>query len=314
MRNNIKLAVLIIMVILLSSLLVGCMGGGVSQESYDSLKAQLEAQLEASQAQVTELQGEVANLQEENQNMEAQLAAAQGQAGEPESQTAGLDGDELVGETPAETAANIVGYYHETHTYSVTDLFVCGDMAADVWNMLKAQDIPAVIQVGSVDTVVIDIINSNHAWVMAEIAPGEYLALETTGGRVVTEEENALYYRGWSFATPKDYKRHAELVREYNVRVDIINQLQAAAGDVHDQYDEAYDYYQDLVEEYNTKYAGQPVSTESQLHEAKIEAQENMVAEKENRYNQLQGLVADMEGKMNKITAEMNSLATKCGG
>src|SRR5208337_4944295 len=76
----------------------------------------------------------------------------------------------------------IVANYHETHTYSLTDLYVCGDMASDVWDMLKTQGINAKLNVGRVDQDISDIKDANHVWVLAEVAPNSYLALEATGG------------------------------------------------------------------------------------------------------------------------------------
>ena len=306
--------VLISIALLLPILLAGCQGG-IPRTQYDALKAQLEAQLEAAQAKVNELQGEIGDLQEleeQKENLDAQLKAAQEDIARLQGQLSGLEEQrELVGKTPAETAENIVKQYHETHTYSVTDLFVCGDMASDVWNMLKAQGINAVIQVGNVETGVTDIVDCDHAWVLAEVSPGQYLALETTGGRVVPQSENALYYQGWTFANPKDFKRHTELVRKHNVRVELINELQDVAKEVYAEYEKTVDAYNELVNEFNTKYAGRPVSTESKVHEAKLEAQGEMMDEKEAEYNRLQGLITQQEGKMNNIDAEMNGLATK---
>jgi len=132
---------------------------------------------------------------------------------------------ELVGETPTDTAINIVKRYHETHIYSKYDFFVCSDMALDVWNMLKAQEIDALIQIGNVETGAEDISEVNHAWVLAETSPGHYLALETTGGYAVWRKDAPLYYEGWSFDNPREYKRFEELSYEYNIPVSIIKQL-----------------------------------------------------------------------------------------
>lgn len=186
-------AVLLIAIIavLLSCLFAGC---GVSQEEYDKVNAQLRA----SQAQIAELQSEIAKLKEQY---------------------------ELVGETPTETAQNIVKQYHETHLYSEYDFFVCSDMALDVWDILKAQGINATIQIGNLKAEAKDIAETDHAWILAETSPGHYLALETTGGYAVWAEDNPLYYEGWSFDNPKEYKRFVELKHEYNIRVNIIKQL-----------------------------------------------------------------------------------------
>ncbi len=106
----------------------------------------------------------------------------------------------------------IIEKYHATHTYSLNDLYVCGDMSSDVWDMLKTQGINAKIEIGNVDQDISDIKDSNHAWVLAEVAPGSWVALETTGGYLVCSNENYCpvnnprYYSGWSFDSPKEFK------------------------------------------------------------------------------------------------------------
>ena len=137
----------------------------------------------------------------------------------------GTPQEQLVG-TPAEVAESIVRQYHETHIYSEYDLFVCSDMALGVWNMLKAQGISALIQVGNVEEEIQDVSKANHAWVLAETSPGEYLALETTSGYAVWD--NPLYYKGWSFHNPRKFKRYVELRHEYNIRADLVERYGAA--------------------------------------------------------------------------------------
>jgi outer membrane murein-binding lipoprotein Lpp len=224
-------------VFLLSFVLAGCMeSGGISQEQYEGIAQQLEKAKE----EIAKLQSEFNDLQAQKQAFEAEIQAAQakitglqGQIGELKEQY------ELIGATPAETAANIVQYYHKTHVYSTYDLFICSDMASEVWNMLKAQGISAIIVVGNKDTAIGDILQSNHAWVLAEVAPGEYLALETTGGHAVPESENALYYHGWYFDSPAELKSNNQLVREYNVRVVIRNQIAAEDREVVEEHNQA---------------------------------------------------------------------------
>ena len=242
------LLTLTIIVVLFTALIMGC---GVSKEEYDRVNAQLsasearvaglqnevkvleeqyeiaEAELKASEAKVVELQGETRELRIQYEVVDAQLRASETKIAELLNEITGLGEQyEIVGDTPSETAGNIVRYYYETHIYSKYDFFVCSDMALDVWNMLKAQGINALIQIGNVETGAGDIAEADHAWVLAEISSGQYLALETTGGYVV--RDNPLYYRGWSFDNPREYKRFVELMKEYNVRVRIIKQLEEA--------------------------------------------------------------------------------------
>lgn len=117
------------------------------------------------------------------------------------------------------TVKKIVEDYHATHTYSKPDMFVCGDMASDVWNMVITKGINAKIQVGNVDKDVSKIQDATHAWVLAEVSPNEWIALECTAGYLVCPfsdtcpVNNPLYYSGWSFASPKDFKDYLEKSR-----------------------------------------------------------------------------------------------------
>jgi len=218
------LLTLVTTVFLLSVILTGC-GGGVAQESYD----QLAAQFSDCQSKIQEAQANIDTMEADMNTLLADLEDCRDENHELAKQVADLKAQyELVGATPAETAEKIVRYYYDTHEYTMIDLFICSDMAGEVWNMLKAQGIDAIVAVGNTDTSVSDILQSNHAWVLAEVAPGEYLALEATAGRVIQRSENPLYYNCWYFESPADLKSHNEMVREYNVRVGIIT-------DVHDE-------------------------------------------------------------------------------
>ena len=105
--------------------------------------------------------------------------------------------------------------YYDTHTYMgvqsgrSADMYVCVDMAKDVWNMVKTRGINAVIEVGSVDTDISKISEATHAWVLAEVGPEQWLAIETTGGFVVNMDANPRYYAGWRFDNPSDLKKYS---------------------------------------------------------------------------------------------------------
>jgi outer membrane murein-binding lipoprotein Lpp len=213
---------LIAAIFLLSIILTGCQNGGVTQEVYDGIVEQLDN----ARNNIAQLQDQVGDLEEANDAAEDELQAALATIDALQLQISGMTGQyDLAGDTLVETVTNIIEYYHDTHAYSKADLFVCSDMASEVWSMLKAQGIDALIVVGSKDTPINDIILSDHAWLLAEVDSGQYLALETTAGYVVYENENPLYYQGWYFDSPADMKSYNELVREYNVRVEIINQI-----------------------------------------------------------------------------------------
>jgi hypothetical protein len=149
-----------------------------------------------------------------------------------------LDTLRLQGETAADTVARVARYYNQTHTYSTTDMFVCGDMAAEIYNMLKTLGINSLMVVGAVNAPITDILQSNHAWLLAEVEPNTYLAVECTGGYVVPESQNALYYRGWYYSNPETLKQYFDDVKEYNTRVDMINDVVAEDQTVVAQYNQ----------------------------------------------------------------------------
>jgi hypothetical protein len=115
-----------------------------------------------------------------------------------------------------QSVKKIVEDYHATHTYSELDMYVCGDMASDVWNMVITKGINAKIQVGNIEQDVSTIQDANHAWVLAEVATDEWIALECTAGYLVCPFpdscpiNNPRYYSGWSYANPKEFKEFLE--------------------------------------------------------------------------------------------------------
>jgi len=124
-----------------------------------------------------------------------------------------------VNKATLEQLQKIVRDYHATHTYSMDDLFVCVDMAIDVWNILKTKRINAKILAGRVDQDISHlrgleyIAQINHVWVVAQPQPDVAVPLETTGGFVVTPDKRnyRLYFEGTDFNSPKALKEFMEL-------------------------------------------------------------------------------------------------------
>ena len=105
----------------------------------------------------------------------------------------------------AKIVSDIVKDYHSTHTYSSNDLFICGDMAIDVWNMVKSKGINAKIMIGNVHKNTSDPKEFNHAWVVAEVEPFKWVALDPTAGIVTIDK---LYLQGITFDNPKEFKEY----------------------------------------------------------------------------------------------------------
>jgi hypothetical protein len=202
------LSIVLAVLLLLPAVFTGCSGssgGGVAQSDYDSLKTQLEA-----------VQSQLAQAQQENLDAAAREQSDAALIAGLEQQIAGLRAQyEYEGLTTEELVARIIRIYHDTHSYQ-ENIYDCNDMSADVWDILQKQGIGSLLAVGDIYNQITDIIQSDHAWVLAQVAPGDYLALETTGGYVVTRAENPAYYRCWVFRTPADVAAYQNLVAQYN--------------------------------------------------------------------------------------------------
>jgi uncharacterized membrane protein YvbJ len=165
----------------------------------------------------------------------------------------------------------IVTEYSNSHTYSTDDVYDCDNMAQDVWNMLKAKGINARIAAGNFESAgdsriangktvhkspdsgtlgeievpgsMYNVSNSstidgfNHAWVLAEVSPGSWLAIECTGGYIVYSDEDEKYYQGLTFSNPKNYRSFLSLYRDWKIK----------ALD----YEAEMSYYNELIKPYN---------------------------------------------------------------
>ncbi|MDY6896004.1 MAG: hypothetical protein SVO01_11400 [Thermotogota bacterium] len=205
----------------------------------------------------------------------------------------------------------IVEDYYKTHTYSTPVLFVCADMAIDVWNMVETQGINAEIAIGNVDNPNADWPEYNHAWVLAEASPNTWLALETTGGYVTYDEK---YYIGYFFESPKEFKGYLELMKEYNEQIDRINELQVEYSDTYDEWVRETNYYEDLVNEFNRRYVGRSLSPE-EYHESldfqsKIYTQYAVVERVSGRADQLVDTINEENKRLTEITNELKGLLT----
>lgn len=217
-----KKAILLIVVLglMLSLVLTGCSSGGISQEDYDAILAQLaDARTQVNQAQAdlsSALDGkaaEEAKLQEQIDSLNEELDELKAKY-------------EIGGATTTETVTKLVKAYYESHYYQ-KGVYDCNNMASDLWDMLKDLGINSVIVIGDIETGVSDILSTTHAWVLADVENGEKLALDATAGRAIIKDENALYYQGWTFNDPAELKRNDDLRTEYNTRVENRNTLAA---------------------------------------------------------------------------------------
>ncbi|WP_440948723.1 hypothetical protein ACSAZL_11095 [Methanosarcina sp. T3] len=192
--------------------------------------------------------------------------------------------------------------YTSEHTYAKDDVYDCDNMAQDVWNMLKAKGINSRIAVGNFESAEggriangtgaqkssdaghlgeievpsrtyksMNVSNSkaidsfNHAWVLAEVSPGSWLAIECTGGYVVYSDENEKYYQGLTFSNPKNYRSFLSLYRDWKIK----------ALD----YETEKSYYDELVKPYNNASYSEQVAMRSG-----IEIAQRILYEKEKAF------------------------------
>ena len=209
----------------------------------------------------------------------------------------------------------IVEDYHKIHTYSLYDYFVCADMAQDVWNIVDTQGMRAVLVAGNIQNPNADWKDYNHAWVLVEAAPHQWVALETTGGFLVYKKDNPNYYRGIFFENPKDLKTNMDLIRDHNNEIGrfatIVSEYNAKVS----AYNTELDYYRSLSDSYNQKYAGQNL-TAAEYQEAvgvknSLNTEQIKLVQLKAELDQLTITYNNENQIMDSITAQMNELAAK---
>jgi hypothetical protein len=199
-------------------------------------------------------------------------------------------------QTNAEIVKEIVENYHKTHTYSYADFFVCADMALDVWNMVKTQGINAKIVIGDVERSNEELFEANHAWVIAETSPGSWLALETTGGYTVPDNQE--YYYGWHFESSRGFKTYLSLLEQYNAKLKEIQGAERRYNAKVSEYRSEATYLENLINSYNSHYAGRSLSPAEYQAATNFEAQ--IAAQRL--------IVARSSGEVNQATEDLNSL------
>ena len=172
----------------------------------------------------------------------------------------------------------IAAQYHKSHSYTLEGDFVCLDMAIDVWNQLVTHGIEAKIMGGNIRENITAwnfrqlAQESDHAWVVAQLDPGEKVAIETTQGKIITPDmpNASAYFKGIEFDSPAQIK-HFDLLRRR------MNDVCRSA--------------QDLIIDWNQNVAGKPIPAADAI--AKKSRIEQKKQECENTYQELKSF----EGK-----------------
>jgi len=162
----------------------------------------------------------------------------------------------------------ILDKYSQDHIYIGDDVFDCDNMAQDVWNILKAKGINSKLVLGNVDHfAALTLDDCDHVWLLAEFSPDEWIAIETTGGYVVYQEDNEKYYKGFTFANPKNYREFIDLYEDYIYQ--------------YADYENEREYYSQLVKIYNNANYYEQIQLKSALDVTKnnLEVKERRVLE-----------------------------------
>jgi len=228
---------------------------------------------------------------------------------------------DIVFSIESETDANtrilqqIVKDYHAIHTYSTEDYYVCADMAQDVWNIVDTQGIPALLVGGNIENPAADRKKYNHAWVIVEVSPQQWIALETTAGTLVTRTANPNYFKGIFFKNPKDMKTYLDYTKEYNNELERMAALQQQYTTKLAEYNAELDNYNSLVSDYNTNYANRqllPAAYQASVTlKNKITAETATLEQMKSGLDQISSAYTSEKEIMTSVTSQLDALATK---
>ncbi len=204
----------------------------------------------------------------------------------------------------------LVAAYYQTHEYSSEDLFVCTDMALDLWDQLKAKGIPAYIVIGCLDKRFPSDEEFDHAWVVAEPVSGKYVALDATSGEANLTNER--YYHGYYFDNPKSLKEYTDLIDDYQNQADVVNRMVDRYNQRHREYSAALSDLNQNVEIYNIRYAQRSLSASEYGHaaslEAKIDAQRVKVEAMEEELASLDDQISAERSHLKSAAVRLKSL------
>ena len=112
-----------------------------------------------------------------------------------------------------------------------------------------------------------------------------------------------------SFITLKNIQKWLNVL-ELDISVEsLIKQLNEKARATYEEYEKEHHYYKELVDEFNSKYVGRPVSPASKAHGEKIDNQLGLAKEKEGQYSQLSELIKEQNQELENLAADMRGQA-----
>lgn len=216
------------------------------------------------------------------------------------------DGNELI----IAELQDLVTKYYETHEYSKEDFFVCTDMAIDLWNQCKVKGFKGYIVIGSLDKRFPQENEFNHAWVVIEPYPNQFIALDATSGTV--DLENERYYNGYYFLNPKGIKDYQDLSDKYQNQILYYDIVIKRYNEVYSDYVNSLSKLNNDVDAYNQKYAGRLLNafhSENAMNlEIQIEAERFEVNRLESELESLAYQIYSEKNKLNQLLRDIQNL------
>jgi hypothetical protein len=223
---------------------------------------------------------------------------------------------QIISESPADAnislLKSVVNQYHATHSY-IPDFYACANMAQDVWSIVEMEGMPARIAAGNIQNPNVTVNKYNHAWVLAEYAPDEWVAIEATGGFLVPHDP--AYYRGIFFANATDFKNYIDLTGDYDNETmlveNISNQYNAKVAEVNAE----VVTLDDEVSTYNRDYLGHSLSPgqyeAGQNLNSQITTQKLRVTQAKDELNRLAVYLTDEERVLAGIQSRITDLVNR---
>lgn len=122
----------------------------------------------------------------------------------------------------ADVIRDVMAEYAAKNHYSKLSETQCKQMSEAIWFRLTSKGVPARLATGNVQLPSTGaglngyLATANHAWVMAEVSDGKWLALEATNGTVINKRKSPFHYTSAVFFDrPENVYRFDGLRRQW---------------------------------------------------------------------------------------------------
>jgi hypothetical protein len=150
----------------------------------------------------------------------------------------------------------IVEDFHKTNAISgISDICSHARLAQDLWGLVNAKGVRALLVGGDADNPAADWTNYDRTWVVAEVLPGQWVALDATMGTLVYRQDNPLYYTGIIFENPADMQTWIRLRPVYFTQLKKVETIRQQRNATMEEYASELRDYNELLADYNNNYA-----------------------------------------------------------